>query len=149
MKHFFLLLLLTGTAINLDAQAVASQARSPLDPTNWGVVYDIPETKNVSVKEGVTYFKDAGADLQIDIYSPPGAKNTGKLPAVIFLNAIGDRPESKIKSWAIYRSWPRLIAAHGMIGISMDADGTRIQDSLKALFAFLAADGAKHGIDVD
>jgi dienelactone hydrolase len=29
----------------------------------------------------------------------------------------------------------------------MDADGTRIQESLKALFAFLASDGAKHGID--
>ena len=123
--------------------------KSPLDPTNWGVVYDIPETKNVSVKQGVTYFKDASADLQIDIYSPPGAKASAKLPAVIFLNAIGDSPDNKVKSWAIYSSWPRLIAAHGMIGISMDADGTRIQDSLKALFAFLAADGAKYGIDAD
>jgi tetratricopeptide (TPR) repeat protein len=34
-----------------------------------------------------------------------------------------------------------------MIGISMDADGTRIQDSLKSLFAFLESDGGKHGID--
>jgi tetratricopeptide (TPR) repeat protein len=68
---------------------------------------------------------------------------------VIFLNAIGDRPDSKVKSWAIYSSWPRLVAANGMIGISMDADGNRIQDSLKALFAFIASDGAKHGIDAN
>ena len=121
--------------------------RSPLDPTYWGVVYDIPETKRVAVKQGVTYFKDSTSDLQIDIYSPPGAKTSDKLPAVIFLNAIGDSPGNKVKSWAIYKSWPRLVAANGMIGISMDADGNRIQDSLKSLFAFLSSDGAKHGID--
>ena len=121
--------------------------KSQLDPTYWGVVYDVPETKRVNVKSGVTYFKDASADLQIDIYSPAGAKTTDKLPAVIFLNAIGDNPTNKVKSWAIYSSWPRLIAAHGMVGISMDADGTRIQDSLKALFRFLESDGAKYGID--
>ena len=31
----------------------------------------------------------------------------------------------------------------------MDADATRIQDSLKSLFAFLEADGAKYGIDAN
>src|SRR5687767_2148982 len=149
MKYFFLFLVLAGSAINIDAQNATTQARSPLDPTYWGVVYDVPETQRVTVKSGVTYFKDAASDLQIDIYSPPGAKASDKLPAVIFLNAIGDRPDDKIKSWAIYNSWPRLVAAHGMIGISMDADGTRIQDSLKALFAFLASDGAKLGIDAN
>ena len=122
---------------------------SPLEPTKWGVVYDVPATKSVKVTEGVTYFKDAASDLRMDIYSPPRAKTNERLPAVIFLNAIGDRPDDKIKSWEIYRSWPRLIAAHGMIGISMDADGTRIQDSLKALFTFLATDGAKYGINAD
>lgn len=146
MKYFFLFAVLIGGTLNTDAQ---SQARSPLDPTNWGVVYDIPETKRVGVKHGITYFKDASSDLQIDIYLPAGVKTTDKLPAVIFLNAIGDRPDSKVKSWAIYGSWPRLIAANGMIGISMDADGTRIQESLKALFAFLSSDGAKHGIDAN
>ena len=124
-----------------------STPKSPLDATIWGVVYDIPETKRVTVKSGVTYFKDAKSDLQIDIYLPAGAKSTDKLPAVIFLNAIGDSPDNKVKSWAIYSTWPRLIAAHGMVGISMDADGTRIQDSLRSLFKFLESDGAKHGID--
>lgn len=126
-----------------------TSAKSPLDPTYWGVVYDVPETKSVTVKQGITYFKDATADLQVDIYSPPAMKSNEKRAAVIFLNAIGDRPDSKVKSWAIYSSWPRLVAAHGMVGISMDADGTRIQDSLKALFSFIASDGAKYGIDAE
>ncbi|MDI1243408.1 MAG: hypothetical protein PSX80_15960, partial [bacterium] len=64
------------------------------------------------------------------------------------LNAIGDSAAvGKVKEWGIYSSWPRLIAAHGMIGISMDADGTRIQESLKGIFAFLEREGASHGVD--
>ena len=144
MRFFTLIAITVFLVVSSHGQTAQ---KSPLDPTNWGVVYDIPETKRVTVKNGVTYFKDATSDLQIDIYSPAGAKSNAKLPAVIFLNAIGDRPDDKVKNWAIYSSWPRLIAAHGMVGISMDADGTRIQDSLKALFAFLESDGAKYGID--
>ncbi len=133
--------------IGAAAQEGRPTQRSPLDATGWGVIYDIPETKQVSVKSGITYFKDARSELQIDIYSPPGAKASDKKPAVIFLNAIGDAPDNKVRNWEIYRTWPRLVAAHGMVGISMDADGTRIQDSLKALFAFIEKEGASHGID--
>ena len=133
-------------AVNIFAQA---DKRSPLDPTVWGVVYDLPAMKQVNISKDVTYLKDDRSDLKIDIYSPPNAKPGERLPAVIFLNAIGDQPTNKVKNWAIYSSWPRLVAAHGMVGISMDADGIRIQDSLKGLFDFLARDGAKHGIDAD
>jgi tetratricopeptide (TPR) repeat protein len=113
------------------------------------VVYDTPATKTVRVTPEVTYLKDERSDLKIDIYSPPEAKAGERRPAVIFLNAIGDRPGDKVKNWEIYKTWPRLMAAHGMVGISMDADSTRIQDSLKGLFDFMARDGAKHGIDAD
>ena len=144
MKYSIILGLLIFT---VQTHGQNTTPRSPLDPTKWGVVYDIPETKRVTVKQAVTYFKDPSAELQIDIYSPANRKADKKLPAVIFLNAIGDQPDNKVKSWAIYSSWPRLIAAQGMIGISMDADGSRIQDSLRALFAFLESDGGKYGID--
>lgn len=128
------------------AAPVAAQT-SEISPTRWGVVLDSPQMKGVGLKKDVTYLKDGRGTLAIDIYSPPGAKQGEKLPAVIFLNAIGDQPDSKVKDWGIYSSWPRLIAANGMVGISMDADGTRIQESLSKLFAFLEAEGAKHGID--
>ncbi len=120
-----------------------NQTRSPLDSSGWGVVYDIPATKNVKVKPDVPY----SGSLTIDVYMPPDAKTGEKRPAVIFLNAIGDRPDSKVKTWEIYKSFPRLVAAHGIVGISMDADGTKIQENLRSLFNFLENDGAKHGID--
>jgi len=140
MSNFALFALIFIFSLNLFAQ---NRERSPLDPTRWGVVYDIPATKNVVVKTDVPY----SGNLKIDVYSPPNAKTGDKLPAVVFLNAIGDRPGDKIKNWEIYKSFPRLIAAHGIIGISMEADGERIQENLRALFEFLARDGAQHGID--
>lgn len=141
MKKITLFVLIFTFALNLFAQT--NQQRSALDATNWGVVYDIPATKNVKVKTDVPY----SGSLTIDVYSPPNAKPSDNLPAVIFLNAIGDAPNNKVKNWEIYKSFPRLIAAHGMVGISMDADGTRIQECLRELFSFLEREGAKHGID--
>lgn len=131
------------------AQTTPARKPSPLDPTVWGVVYDTPATKQVTVRSDVTYFTTEAGAQTIDIYTPPGAKANAKLPAVIFLNGIGDRPGDKVKNWEIYRSWPRLVAAHGMVGIGMDADGARIQDCLRGLFDFLGREGAKHGIDAD
>lgn len=129
-------------------QTVSAQApASELNPTKWGVVLDSPAMKNVTVKKDVPYLKDDRGTLGIDIYSPAGSKASDKRPAVIFLNAIGDRTNDKVKNWGIYSSWPRLIAAHGMVGISMDADANRIQESLTKIFAFLEKEGAQHGID--
>jgi tetratricopeptide (TPR) repeat protein len=139
------LLIFVFSAVNLFAQN--NQPPSPLSPTVWGVVYDVPATKDVKLKANVPYLKDAKGTLAIDVYTPPNMKAGEKLPAVVFLNAIGDSPQGKVKDWEIYKSFPRLIAAHGMIGISMEADGTRIQESLRGLFDFLEKEGDKHGID--
>jgi len=143
MKRDLFVIIITA----LLGASAAAQSTSDLSPTKWGVVLDSPATKNVQVKKDVTYLKDERSTLGIDIYSPVGIKAGEKRPAVIFLNAIGDTPAGKIKEWGIYSSWPRLVAAHGMVGISMDADGTRIQDSLRGLFSFLEREGATHGID--
>src|SRR5262249_1565916 len=137
----FSALLLTVTA---QAQTTAPPSqRSQLDATSWGVVYDTPATKRVKVRNEVPYL---GA-LAIDIYSPPDLKAGEKRPAVVFINAIGDREDNKVKRWAIYQSWPRLVAADGMIGVSMDADGARVQESLRGVFDFLTKQGAQYGVD--
>jgi tetratricopeptide (TPR) repeat protein len=145
-KMIFMGLLITLLATHARAQNGARQP-SPLDATNWGVVYDVPATKQVKVQADVPYLKDARGTLTVDIYSPPEMKAGEKRPAVVFINAIGDRPESRVKNWGIYKTWPRLVAAHGLIGISMDADSARIQDSLRGVFDFLTKDGAAYGVD--
>jgi tetratricopeptide (TPR) repeat protein len=120
---------------------------SPLSPNAWGVVYDVPATKNVRVTKDVAYLKTERRNLTLDVYAPPDLKAGEKRPAVVFLNAIGDIPGNEVKNWEIYKSFPRLVAAHGMIGVSMDADGDRIQESLRGIFEFLEKQGAAHGID--
>jgi tetratricopeptide (TPR) repeat protein len=136
----------TLAAASVHAQG-PSPERSPLDPGYWGVVYDVHGTRDVVLKADVPYLADARGTLTLDVYQPPGLKAGELRPAVIFLNAIGDRPGDKVKRWEIYRSWPRLVAAHGMVGISMDADGSRIQESIAAVFRFLGEHGAEHGVD--
>ncbi|MGE0130532.1 MAG: tetratricopeptide repeat protein [Blastocatellales bacterium] len=137
----FSILLITATA---QAQNTTQpRQRSPLDVTGWGIVYDTPATKHVKVRNEVPYL---GA-LAIDIYTPPDLKEGEKRPAVVFINAVGDSPTNKVKSWEIYKSWPRLVAAHGLVGVSMDADGERIQECLRGVFDFLTNKGAGYGID--
>jgi dienelactone hydrolase len=123
----------------------AAGSESPLDPTGWGVVYDVPSTRDVVVRAGVPFLTDAGGTLTLDLSLPPAAGGTP--PAVVFLNAIGDRPDDKLKDWAIYRSWPRLVAAHGLAGVSMETREGQVQECLRAVFRFLADHGAEHGID--
>jgi tetratricopeptide (TPR) repeat protein len=65
----------------------------------------------------------------------------------VFINAVGDRGDNKVKNWEIYKTWPRLVAAHGLVGVSMDADGARIQESLRGVFDYLTNKGSEHGID--
>ncbi|MFN8003651.1 MAG: hypothetical protein U0X75_21855 [Acidobacteriota bacterium] len=86
------LCLLTVTA--LAQNAGQTPPRSQLDATNWGVVYDVPATKQVKIRQNVPYL----SNLAIDIYTPPDMKADETRPAVVFLNAIGDSAQSKVKS---------------------------------------------------
>jgi tetratricopeptide (TPR) repeat protein len=137
-------------ALALTPLRVTAQGPSPLDPTSWGVVLDVAATKQVKVRAGIVYQRTGTDTLLIDVYQPAGAN--ARRPAVVFLNTIGDPPAGEgdpLRRWAIYRSWPRLIAAHGMVGISMDAERDRIQESLIALFRFLQERASSLGVDPD
>ena len=117
---------------------------------SYGVVMDDPAMKGVVIQKDITYLKDDKGSLHLDIYSPRHLKIGEKRPAIIFLNAIGETEgEVKVKSWGIYSSWPRLMAADGYIGISMETDGARISGSIQALFDFLATHAESFQIDVN
>jgi Flp pilus assembly protein TadD len=135
----------------LTAASANAQTRNPVNPfdaRSLGVVMGAPGTDKVKVRPNVVYLRDARDTLAIDLYLPADLKSGQRRPVVVFLNAIGDTPgQQKVKDWGIYTSWPRLIAAHGMIGASMETDAERIPECLKRVFEFLATDGAKYGVD--
>ncbi len=121
-----------------------------MNATQYGVVLDHPDMKKVTLQPDVRFLSDAKSQLHMDVYQPPGLKPHEKRPAIVFLNAIGDEPgQDKVKSWGIYATWPRLIAANGYIGISMETDGNRIQESIQGIFDFLVKNGAQYGIDAE
>lgn len=138
------LLVLTTVRYSFSQTATVSQ----VDGLQYGVVLDDPKMKNVKVQTDITFLDDAKGRLKFDLYTPPGLASGEKRPAIIFLNAIGERSgERKVKSWGIYTSWPTLMAAHGYIGISMEADGERIQESIGGLFDFIENKGSSYNID--
>ncbi|HUR11881.1 MAG TPA: hypothetical protein VM012_10955 [Flavitalea sp.] len=144
--------LLTAALVLTVVQTIAQSTNttSQLDPLTFGVVLDDPGMKNVLVKKDITYLTNDKETLSLDLYTPPGLKANEKRPAIIFLNAIGERAgQRKVKSWGIYTSWPSLMAAQGYMGISMETDGNRIQESIQGLFTFLKENGSQYHIDAN
>lgn len=141
-----LLLLLAFAA--LAAATAHAQNTNPFDARPLGVVMGAPGTDKVKVRRNVVYLRDSRDTLAIDLYLPGDLKSGQRRPAVVFLNAIGDTPgQQKVKDWGIYSSWPQLIAAHGMVGVSMETAQDRILECLGRVFQFLASEGAQLGVD--
>ena len=117
------------------------------------VVYAVPGMDRVVVRANVPFKKIEGGELKLDLYYPypPDAKKGEKLPAVVFINGVGDQPSSKLKDWGIYKSWGRLVAASGWIGVNFEARGPYDQSGpdIRDAFAFLRKDAANLGIDAD
>ena len=94
--------LLAFITVMISFTIQAQQTSSILDPLSFGVVLDHPAVKDVVKKADVAYLKDDKGTLHIDIYAPPKMQPGERRPAVIFLNAVGDRPGSRpLKSWGI------------------------------------------------
>lgn len=142
------LLYLFSICAAIGATAQSTPPVSPMYPLQYGVILDDPGMKTVVVQPDVPFLKDAKGTLHMDVYQPPGLKSGESRPAVVFLNAIGDQAAGpKLKTWGIYSSWPRLVAAQGYIGISMECDGARIQESIGSIFDFITQNSSKYHID--
>ena len=138
--------ILTGWQVAAQTPANFSQ----FDARHWGVVLEHPGMKDVTVKEDILYLKDEKGSLHIDVYLPSGMAANERRPAIIFLNGIGENAgQPKVKSWGIYKEWPRLMAAHGFVGISMESDRARVHESFQGLFKFLQERGSVHHVDAD
>jgi acetyl esterase/lipase len=81
------------------------------------VVYTVPGTADVQVREGLVYKTVDGSPLHFDLYAP--AARSGASPGVILIHG---RPGLALgaRRWQIFRSYGRMLAATGMIGIAFD-----------------------------
>lgn len=126
------------------------RVRPEHDLNSYGVVETIPGMDRVRVVPEVTYKTVDGRALQMDIYYPPGpAKPADVRPAVVFVNGVGDPPNfAKLRTWGQYTSWPRLIAASGLVAVTFDARGAEQNaEDVRDAFAYVHANGKTLGID--
>ena len=139
----------------LTATAASVASAHPPEPsrvhevTAQEVVYAVPGMDRVVVRANVPFQKIEGGELKLDLYypNPPDVKKSDRLPAVVFINGVGDRPGDSLKDWGIYKSWGRLVAASGWIGVTFEARGPNDQSArdIRDAFAFLRKEGASLG----
>ena len=111
--------------------------------TSYGLVLEVPEMKKVKVTKGVKF----SGDLAMNVYYPGSFKKGQRLPVVVFINGVGDRPGDHLKDWEIYKSWPTLMAANGYVSLCHDAKSESSGEDLKALFSYLTKNALELGID--
>ncbi|MBL8111830.1 MAG: hypothetical protein JNK60_03015 [Acidobacteria bacterium] len=130
-------LLLALVLAPLDARAQSS----PHDVRTYPVVLRVPGMDRVTVREGLPF---SGA-LKLDLALPEGAVPKAGHPVVIFVNGVG----APFREWEIYRSWGRLVAAHGLAGVVYDGTPGKPAADLDAVLAILQANAAKYGLDAN
>lgn len=94
-----------------------AQERSLSEIVNKPVVWRVPGMEKVTVKANLKYTTVNDPNLLMDVYLPPGLKKGERRPAVLFIHG-GVGAEYKAKDWGIYKSWGRLVAASGLIGVT-------------------------------
>lgn len=137
----------TLSAALAAADGPPAPPRSLHDPTGYALVWNQPGQAAVVVREGLVYGRPVDRDLALDLYLPSGVPPGERRPAVVFLSGFGDDPTAPLKSWEIYRSWLRTVAARGWIGVMGESDPRDVAGSLAALFGFLEARGGELGVD--
>ena len=145
---------LVAAVLILGSFAAASPAerhrvRPQHDHLHYGVVESVPGMDRVRIDRDVAYKTVEGRTLQMDIYRPPEAAGKQALPAVVFVNGVGDNPGfDKLRTWGQYTSWPRLVAASGLVAVTFDArQGEANLEDVRDLFAHLRENAAGMGID--
>ncbi len=147
MRHRF-----AAAALALSTAAVLQALPNPPNPahevTTQFVVYAVPGMDRVTVRRDVPYKTADGRELRLDLYYPPDHRADAKRPAVVFINGVGDRAGSTLKEWEIYKSWGRLVAASGWIGVNFEARSNSASD-ISDVFAYLRGHAAGLGVDAD
>jgi tetratricopeptide (TPR) repeat protein len=146
--------LLSAALAVVPSVAVSQAPASPHDVTTYPVVYRVAGMADVLVRPDLPYAAGQSGPLHVDLYVPPragmgGEKTATGFPVVIFANGVGDGVVGKLKSWEIYRSWARLMAAHGVAAVTMEAEPGRTAQNIAEVVDYVRRHGHEQGLDPD
>lgn len=119
-KKLFIFFLLIASIFGWQNTAFGQEKEPPkksfAEIVNMPVIYQLPGMDEVTVKKDIVYRKDGDTELKMDVYLPPGLGKQERRGAAFFIHG-GTAIEYRPKDWGVYRSWGKLAAASGMIGV--------------------------------
>jgi dienelactone hydrolase len=118
------------------------------------LVYSIDGMEKVTVRSNVLFKRVEGLDLRADFYLPLRQTNS-PVPAVIFV--LGDASPEQLrnaKDWTVFRSYGRLVAASGFVGVTFNHRSSEnhrkladVQSDIRDAVSFVRDEGKNFGID--
>jgi tetratricopeptide (TPR) repeat protein len=120
------------------------------DPRQQSVVYQLPKMEQVAIQKDITFKTVGPLQLKMDVYYPRHVRRDERLPVVVFVNGVGDRPNfPKLKEWGQYRDWGKLIAASGFAAITHDSRGEDAIADTSSLLEYVRANAARLNLNED
>lgn len=109
-------ILLAGSALALEERSPTLD-KAALQRVMRPIVLSAPDMERVIVHSNLVYSGVNDPMARMDVYVPPDLKEGERRPIVVFVH--GGVPASlPVKDMGAYRSWGRLIAAHGMVAVT-------------------------------
>jgi acetyl esterase/lipase len=119
------------------------------------VLYTVPGMDRVKVRRDLVYKQTDDPYVRMDVYTPPDLPAGEARPAVLFIHG-GATTDEKAKDWGVYRTWGRLVAASGLVGVTfthrLGYPRTRILDGasdVRDAIAYVRDHAAELGVDKD
>ena len=121
-----------------------AEPKDPYDAFSYEVVVPTPKESSLRVKKDVVFARGDRGPLKLDVYLP---RTGARPPAVVFANIAGERGSRPFRATEIYRSWARLLAAHGIAGVITDSETAHATENLGQAIDHLRKNGAALGVD--
>lgn len=142
------------------AVSMAPPAVAQTDSAANVLGYELPGMRDAVVRRGLTYrtVTDGGATraLTMDVYRPPG-RSAERRPALVFVHGglVARQSGPPPTEWPTYRSWGRLAAAAGLVGVvfnhrmTTDENVAVASSDVTAALDYVRSNAATLGVDPD
>ena len=86
------------------------------------IVYTVPGMDKAEARTNLVYKRDGSDEIKMDIYMPPNLASGERRPVVLFIHGgpLGANPTPGAKDWPFYKSYGRLMAASGLVGVTFN-----------------------------
>jgi acetyl esterase/lipase len=121
------------------------------------LVFSLADLTNAVVQSNVVFKRFEGGTLASDFYLPNGSRTNQASPAVIFV--VGDASPEQLrgaKDWSFVRSYGRLAAASGWVGMTFNHRSSEnfrklfdVQSDIADALAYARRESARFSIDRD